>query len=54
MLDEAGLELSLLFVWHVMFLLFDIITGFGFFLVSSYVNLAEWSLETLHFVVRGW
>ena len=53
MLDEAGLELSLLFGPHI-FLLFDLIIGFGCFLVSSYVNLAQWSLETQHLVVRGW
>ena len=40
MLGEEGLDLSLLFSLRVIFLLFDLITGFGCFLVSSYVNLA--------------
>ena len=54
MLEQAGLELSLLFGRHIIFLLFYLIVGFDCFLVSSYVNLAQWSLETQHFVVRGW
>ena len=41
MLGEEGLEMSFLFGRHVIFMLFDLIIGFGCFLVSSYVNLAQ-------------
>ena len=40
MLGHIGLELSLLFGRHVIFLLFDLIAGFDYFMVSPYVNLA--------------
>ena len=42
MLGKVGLELSLLFGWGVIFLLFDLITGFG----DLYINLVHLSLET--------
>ena len=40
MLDEADLKSSLLFGRRDIFMLFDLITGFNYFLVSSYVNMA--------------
>ena len=54
MLGEAGLELLLLFGRCVILLLFDLVVGLCSLLVSPYVNLALWSQETQHLVVRGW
>ena len=54
MLRQAGPNLSLLFGRHVILMLFNLVVGFGGFMVSSYVNLAQRSLETQYFMVRGW